>query len=124
MDIQKGRDAVHELAPRLPFVRGLPQARLKERLGRALKDDGQLAVVPCPCVDRRADVAEGRVRVQFVLSSAGWDGRDDRRPEWLQVMNDNTPLWPEREIPAGDWRLNLDPLRGYLFGRLRGWRAR
>lgn len=25
--------------------------------------------------------------------------------------------------PDGDWRLNLDPLRGGLFGRLRGWLA-
>ena len=73
--------------------------------------------------DSRAEVADARVRVRFVLSSAGWDGRDDRRPEWLQVMTDNTPLWPQREIPTGDWRLNLDPLRGYLFGCLRGWRA-
>ena len=68
--------------------------------------------------DSRAEVTDGRVRVRFVLSSVGWDGRDDRRPEWLQVMDDCTPLWPEGRIPDGDWRLNLDPLRGYLFGRL------
>jgi len=73
--------------------------------------------------ESRADAADGRVRVRFVLSSAGWDDRDDRRPEWFQVMDDCTPLWPERELPSGDWRLNLDPLRGCLFGRLRGWRA-
>lgn len=74
--------------------------------------------------DSRADVADGRVRVRFVLLSAGWDGRADRRPEWIQAMDDCTPLWPPRELPAGDWRLNLDPLRGSLFGRLRGWRVR
>lgn len=74
--------------------------------------------------ESRAEIADGRVRVRFVLASAGWDGRDDRRPEWFQVMEDCTPLWPARELPAGDWRLNLDPLRGNLFGRLRGWRAR
>ena len=70
-----------------------------------------------------AEVASGRARVRFVLSSAAWDRRGDRRPEWLQVMNGNTPLWPERQLPSGDWRLNLDPMRGYLFGRLRGWNA-
>ena len=71
-----------------------------------------------------AKVADGKVRVKFVLSSAAWGGRGDRRPEWLQVMNGRTPLWPEGIIPDGDWRLNLDPIRGYLFGRLRGWGAR
>ena len=72
----------------------------------------------------RADIADGRVLVRFVLSSAAWGGRSDRRPEWLQVMNGRTPLWPEGEIPSGDWRLNLDPVRGCLFGRLRGWSVR
>ena len=81
----------------------------------------------------RAEAGEGRAQVRFVLSSAGWDGRSDRRPEWLQVMNEvatdripdpNAPLWPERKLPKGDWRLNLDPLRGRLFGRLLGWRPR
>ena len=81
----------------------------------------------------RAEAGEGRAQVRFVLSSAGWGGRSDRRPEWLQVMNDvatdripdpNAPLWPERKLPKGDWRLNLDPLRGRLFGRLLGWRPR
>ena len=72
----------------------------------------------------RAEVADGRAHVRFVLSSAGWGGdgerrRSLRRPEWLQVMNGNTPLWPERQLPSGDWRLNLDPVRGNLFGRLR-----
>ena len=49
------------------------------------------------------------------------EGRDDRRPEWLQVMDGRTPLWPEKKLPTGDWRLNLDPVRGYLFGRLRAF---
>ena len=69
--------------------------------------------------ESNAEVASGRACVRFVLSSAAWDRRGDRRPEWLQVMNGNTPLWPERKLPSGDWRLNLDPVRGYLFGRLR-----
>ena len=81
----------------------------------------------------RVEAGKERAQVRFVLSSDGWDGRSDRRPEWLQVMNDgateripdpNAPLWPERKLPKGDWRLNLDPLRGRLFGRLLGWRAR
>ena len=75
-------------------------------------------------MDSRTDVAVGRVRVRFVLSSAGWDGHADRRPEWIQAMKDCTPPWPARELPTGDWRLKQDPLRGRLFGRLRGWRAR
>ena len=71
-----------------------------------------------------AEVADGRAHVRFVLSSAGWGGHGERRrslrrPEWLQIMNGNTPLWPERQLPSGDWRLNLDPVRGNLFGRLR-----
>ena len=75
-----------------------------------------------------AEVADGRAHVRFVLSSAGWGGHGERRrslhrPEWIQVMNGNTPLWPERQLPSGDWRLNLDPVRGNLFGRLRGWGA-
>ena len=65
-----------------------------------------------------------RSTVKFVLSSAGWGGRADRRPEWIQVMEGDTPVWPSGEIPSGDWRLNLDPLRGYLFGRLSGWSPR
>jgi len=74
--------------------------------------------------ESRVEVADGRVRVRFTLSSTGWGGHGERRrslrrPEWLQVMNGNTPLWPERKLPSGDWRLNLDPVRGYLFGRLR-----
>jgi hypothetical protein len=73
---------------------------------------------PHKVAESSADVTDDRIHVRFVLSSDGWDGRDNRRPEWLQVMNDNAPLWPERKLPAGDWRLNLDPLRGYLFGRL------
>ena len=72
----------------------------------------------------RTEIMDGKVRVRFVLSSDGWGRRGDRRPEWLQVMNGRTPLWPEKELPSGDWRLNLDPMRGYLFGRLRGWSAR
>ena len=72
----------------------------------------------------RTEIMDGKVRVRFVLSSDGWGRRGDRRPEWLQVMNGNTPLWPEKQLPSGDWRLNLDPVRGYLFGRLRGWSAR
>ena len=72
----------------------------------------------------RAEVADGRAHVRFVLSSAGWGGdgerrRSLRRPEWLQVMNGNTPLWPEKRLSSGDWRLNLDPVKGNLFGRLR-----
>ena len=72
----------------------------------------------------RTEIMDGKVRVRFVLSSDGWGRRGDRRPEWLQVMNGRTPLWPEKELPSGDWRLNLDPMRGYLFGRLRGWSVR
>ena len=81
----------------------------------------------------RAETADGRAHVRFVLSSAAWGGRADRRPEWLQVMNNgktewimdgHAPLWPEKKLPGNDWRLNLDPLRGYLFGRIRGWSAR
>lgn len=42
------------------------------------------------------------------------------RPEALPSVpiDGHTPLWPEGKIPEGDWRLNLDPLRGYLFGHL------
>ncbi len=81
----------------------------------------------------RVEAGKERAQVRFVLTSAGWGGRSDRRPEWLQVMSDgatervpapHAPLWPDRAFPADDWRLNLDPLRGRLFGRLLGWRAR
>ena len=80
--------------------------------------------VPVPGLLYRKYKAMREMGVSTVLSSAGWGGdgerrRSLRRPEWLQVMNGNTPLWPERQLPSGDWRLNLDPVRGNLFGRLR-----
>ena len=50
-----------------------------------------------------------------------WTFREElARPEALPPVpiDGHTPLWPEGRIPDGDWRLNLDPLRGYLFGHL------
>ena len=59
--------------------------------------------------------------VSFTLSAAGWGGRDDRRPGWIQLLGDQDrdPLWPDVAHPdAKDWRLNLSPMRASIFGRL------
>jgi len=57
------------------------------------------------------------IHVTFTLSALAWGGRDDRRPGWIQFMDGNSPLWPNLPRP-GEWRLNLGPLRGNLFGRI------
>ena len=59
--------------------------------------------------------------VSFTLSATGWGGRDDRRPGWIQLLDEKKaePLWPAVEHPdAKDHRLNLSPLRATIFGRL------
>ena len=57
--------------------------------------------------------------VSFTLASAGWGGRDDRRPGWIQLLAGAEPLWPAVAHPdAGDHRLNLSPMRATIFGRL------
>jgi len=62
---------------------------------------------------------DGELEVSFTLASAGWDGRDDRRPGWLQLIDGENPLWPAAAHPdAGDGRLNLWPMCARIFGRL------
>ena len=57
--------------------------------------------------------------VSFTLSAAGWDGRDDRRPGWIQLIDGTEPLWPVLAHPdLHDGRLNLSPLNASIFGRL------
>jgi len=59
------------------------------------------------------------LHVSFTLSSSAWGGREDRRPEWLQLIEGFDPIWPDLPHPdRGDGRLNLSPMRAELFGRL------
>lgn len=57
--------------------------------------------------------------VSFTLSAVGWDGRDDRRPGWIQLIDGSKPLWPSLRNPDDeDNRLNLSPMRASIFGRI------
>ena len=73
------------------------------------------------------ETSDGRV-VSFALAASGWENRPDRRPEWLQFVEDaeGRPgadqynlVWPVLDHPdKGDWRLNVSPARGDVCGRL------
>ena len=57
--------------------------------------------------------------VSFTIAAAAWGGREDRRPEWIQLVDDMTPLWPAVAHPdANEPRLYLSPMRATIFGRL------
>ena len=57
--------------------------------------------------------------VSFTLAATGWGGRDDRRPGWMFLLNESTPLWPgEGSTDAHDRRLNISPMYPSAFGRL------
>ena len=69
--------------------------------------------------------SEGAV-ISFTLAASGWGCRDDRRPEWIQIIgalspgdDQINPIWPVVAHPdKDDWRLNLSPARGDVCGRL------
>ena len=72
--------------------------------------------------DCRVERSGGRTTVRFKLLCAGWGGRADRRPEWIQLMVGEKPVWPDSEAIKVNWRLNLDPVRANRMGRFMGWK--
>ena len=60
---------------------------------------------------------DGGAVVKFTLSAFAWGGRDDRRPGWIQFMQNNAELWPDLKRTK-EGRLNLGPLYANLFGKI------
>ena len=73
--------------------------------------------------DSKVSASGNRVTVSFKLLSAGWGGRADRRPEWVQLQKSYSPIWPVGVKLPKEGRLNLGNLWAYQFGRVRGWKA-
>ena len=70
-------------------------------------------------VRQSAERTDNGLKVRFTLSAAAWQGRAERRPGWLQLLDGFKPLWPESAgADIENARLNIFPLSSTLFGRL------
>ena len=93
--------------------------------GVSIGSDGKVEPIDWRnCISPNHEVVASVVRkegdglhVKFTLSSLAWGGCEDRRPGWIQFMDGNSPLWPDRKR-NGESRLNLGLLYANLFGRI------